>query len=41
MMAKTVRLVGAGDFHEGLCHAVKAQGMELIEGRMLEQDRFS
>ncbi len=41
MMAKTVRLVGAGDFHEGLGHAVKAQGVELIEGRMFEQNRFS
>ena len=40
-MAKTVCLVGAGDFDEGLGHAVKAQGVELIEGRMFEQNRFS
>ena len=40
-MAKTVGLVGAGDFGEGLGHAMKAKGVELIEGRMFEQDRFS
>jgi hypothetical protein len=28
------------DFDEGLGHAVKAQGMELVESRVFEQDRL-
>jgi hypothetical protein len=41
MMAKAIRFTGGADFDEGLGHAVKAQGMELVESRMFEQDRFS
>jgi len=41
VMAKAVRLVDAGDFHEGLGHSVKAQCVELVKSGMFEQDRFS
>ncbi len=40
-MAKTIGFTGGADFDKGLGHAVKAQGMELIEGRMFEHVRFS
>ena len=36
-----LRLVGLGEFGEGLGHSVKAEGVELVERRMFEQDRFS
>ena len=41
MMAEAIRLAGGIDFGEGLGHAVKAQGMELVESWMFEQDHFS
>lgn len=41
MMAKAVCFIGVGDFDEGLGHAMQAQGVELVEGWMFEQDRFS
>jgi hypothetical protein len=40
-MAKTIRFIGRADFGKGLGHTVKVQGVELIKGRMFEQDRFS
>ena len=39
-MAEAVGLVGGGDFGEGLGHAGEAEGVELVEGRMVEQDRL-
>ena len=38
---ESLRLVGLGEFGEGLGHSVKAEGVELVEGRMFEQGRFS
>ena len=35
------RLIGLGEFGEGLGHSVKAEGVELVEGRMFEQVGFS
>ena len=41
VMAKAVCFIGARNFDEGLGHAMQAQGVELVEGWMFEQDRFS
>jgi hypothetical protein len=40
-MIEAFRLPGSPYFGEGLGHAVKAQGVQLVERRMIEQDRFS
>ena len=40
-MAETVGFAVCVDFDEGFGHAVKAKGMKLIEGRMIEQDYLS
>lgn len=37
MMIELLRLVGFGEFGEGLGHSIKAKGVELVEGRMFEQ----
>ena len=37
MAIEPFRLVGLGEFGEGLGHSVKAEGVELVEGRMFEQ----
>ena len=34
-----LRLVGSNDLAEGLGHAVQAEGLELVEGGMIEQGR--
>ena len=36
VMAETVGFTGGGDVDEGLGHAMQAEGMKLIEGRMFE-----
>ena len=41
VMAEAVCFIGVGDLIEGLGHAMQAQGVELVEGWMFEQDRFS
>ena len=40
-MAETVGFAAVGDFGEGLGHALQAEGVKLVEGRMFEQDRLS
>ena len=40
-MTEAFRFSGSPYFGEGLGHAVKAQGVKLVESRMIEQDRFS
>jgi hypothetical protein len=40
-MAEAVSFATGGDFDEGLGHAMQAEGGELVEGRMIEQDGFS
>jgi hypothetical protein len=40
-MAEPCGLAGGFDVGEGLGHAVKAERVELIEGRMREQDVIS
>jgi hypothetical protein len=40
-MAEARGFAGCFDVDEGLGHAVKAEGMELIEGRMSEQGLIS
>jgi hypothetical protein len=40
-MAEAFRLPGSPYFDEGLGHAVKAEGVELVESWMIEQDPFS
>jgi hypothetical protein len=40
-MAEAFRFTAGADFDEGLGHAVKAQGMELVESRVFEQDRLT
>ena len=39
-MAEAVGFTGV-DLGEGLGHAVQAKSVELVEGRMFEQDRLS
>ena len=40
-MAEPVGFAAGGDFGEGLGHAMKAEGVKLVEGRMFEQVVFS
>jgi hypothetical protein len=40
-MAETVGFTGGGDIDEGLGHAMQAEGVKLIEGRMFEHVVFS
>jgi hypothetical protein len=40
-VAEAGRLAAGFDVDEGLGHAVQAKVMELVEGRMGEQDQFS
>ena len=41
VMAETVGFTGGGDIDEGLGHAMQAEGVRLIEGRMFEHVVFS
>ena len=40
-MAETVRIAACIEFGEGLGHAMKAKGVKLIEGWMIEHDGLS
>ncbi len=40
-MAEAVGFTGGVDLGEGLGHAMQAKSVELVEGRMFEQDRLS
>ena len=40
-MGKILGLIGVGEIGEGLGHSMEAEGVKLIEGRMIEQVGFS
>jgi hypothetical protein len=40
-VGQVLRLAGVGEIGESLGHSIEAEGVKLIEGRMLEQVVFS